>query len=148
MRYDLLSSGSYLSYTNSECEIYYVPRFGDYLGPCFLARGTNTSDLSAWEPCRPAPISDNNTLIAPNIPLYDKPEIWVEEGGYSAGDWFELRLGNTRLAPAEQNVTWSFDGTAVTDKRVRLTAGEHTVTAVLVKSDGRTLRLVRKIRAD
>lgn len=57
--------------------------------------------------------------------------------GYTAGDSFQLKL-NVVDGKAPVSTQWYFDGTAKNGTSVTLTAGTHTVKAVLTYSDGTT----------
>lgn len=127
---------STLSSFFSECKMQSLyesgkkPRLGDKL---MMAIRTNGSDYSLITS------TQGETSINNNIPVYDIPFIAVKDGGvYSVGDYFDLAIVNSRTAPSDMTVSWTFDGDTValdqaTGKGgVKLTsAGEHTVKAVV-----------------
>ena len=90
-----------------------------------------------------------------NIPVYDIPFIAVKDGGlYSVGEYFDCVIVNSRTAPADMTVAWSFDGTPVAldevlgQASILLTeTGDHTVKAVVTIA-GDTQTIVQKIRVE
>ncbi len=67
-------------------------------------------------------------------------------GVYSAGRFFTFALDDCKSDPAA-SVEWSFDGVPVSDLKVILTAGSHTVEASVTSQSGRKYSLTLEIEA-
>lgn len=97
-------------------------------------------------------ISYSNGVVAFNVkvpredldyPLISNPG----QGSYSAGDSFQLQLEECDVCPVA-SVAWSFDDEPVAGSSVVLTAGWHTVEAVVTLADGGTLTLTLEVQAN
>lgn len=86
--------------------------------------------------------------------MYDIPFIAVKDGGvYSVGEYFDYEIVNSRTAPSDMSVTWTFDTESITPDEIygkasRLLtsedAGPHTIKAVVI-IDGVTQTLIQEI---
>ena len=66
---------------------------------------------------------------------------------YSAGSSFRFELMESN-AEAPASVVWKFDGVEQSESSVVLTAGEHTVEAILTYADGRIEHITQVIKAE
>lgn len=87
--------------------------------------------------------------------MYDVPFIAVKDGGvYSVGEYFDFEIVNSRTAPSDMNVIWTFDTESITPDEIygkasRLLTSDdagktHTIKAV-VTIDGIKQTLVQQI---
>ncbi|MBQ9185350.1 MAG: M6 family metalloprotease domain-containing protein [Bacteroidales bacterium] len=67
-------------------------------------------------------------------------------GSYTAGSEFKLALDQS-LTKKPASVAWTFDGSATTKESVTLSAGKHTVVALLSYQDGSTEEITLEITA-
>ena len=137
-----LSPGYYITYSSWTCNLSNrtSPRLGDKLMVFY--------QNSAGEF---VPITGQGNAYNNNIPLFDEPFIAVKDGGvYSEGEYFDFEIINTRATWSDMAVVWTFDGDTVEldaashQASRKLTAGEHTVKAVLT-INGETRTLVQVI---
>lgn len=84
---------------------------------------------------------EENELSSAGVNYIDNPG----KGFYKSGSTFALKLVESSNPPS--SVSWTFDGNAVSGTSVALTAGEHTVKAVLTYGDGTTETLEQIIIA-
>ena len=121
------SSRTYANYTSGvNPEIKQVPAFGDRIAVYYAAVGS--TDPSDYTPMILKNNGDYVDLFNPYIPAYDHPMIHVQKE-YKAGQYIDFYIDNTRTVPDDMEVTWYVNGKNVTDSRLRLPAGKHTIKA-------------------
>ena len=137
------SSRTYANYTSGvNPEIKQIPAFGDRIAVYYAAVGS--SDPSDYTPLILKNNSDNHVLFNPYIPAYDHPMIHVQKE-YKADQYIDFYIDNTRAVPDDIEVVWYVDGKNVTDSRLRLPAGKHTIKAECT-IDGVTTTYVQRVQ--
>lgn len=120
------SSKTYANYSGIYPDIKQIPAFGDRIAVYYSAYDSNKG--SDYTPLNLKNNSDNYVLFNTYIPAYNHPMIHVEKS-YTAGQYVDFYIDNTRTVPDDMEVTWYVNGNEVTDSRVKFPAGKHTIKA-------------------